>query len=76
MALKNDISNLTTAESGIPQDSVLGPLLFIIYVNDFLLCSSLEKCILYAEDTILICNNNNAASLQSRVNEIENKVNG
>ena len=42
--------NLTT---GVPQSSILGPLLFIIYMNDIYEASNSFHAILYADDTSL-----------------------
>jgi hypothetical protein len=49
----SDWSNIDT---GVPQGSVLGPLLFIIYINDIKNVSKLLYEILFADDTSLICN--------------------
>ena len=48
-------SSLKTVHCGIPQGSCLGPLLFILYVNDFEQC--LNKCTtnMYADDTSVTC---------------------
>ena len=52
--LEDTYSNLLEIETGAPQGSILGPLLFLIYVNDFVKCSDILFCILFADATTLI----------------------
>ena len=47
----NVSSSLQGITCGVPQGSILGPLLFILYVNDIENCSSLLNFILFADDT-------------------------
>ena len=46
-------SSPQTITTGVPQGSILGPLLFLIYMNDMPQASSIFKFILYADDTTL-----------------------
>ena len=49
--VKSSLANITT---GVPQGSILGPLLFIIYTNDISNACEIFKSIVYADDTTLM----------------------
>ena len=59
-------SSMLPISTGVPQGSILGPLLFIIYINDFPNASRLFNFIMYADDTTLSC------TIPRSVNPIEN----
>jgi hypothetical protein len=74
VSLNKTISDLKTVRCGVPQGSILGPLLFIIYINDIVNCSKLLYMILYADDTNIIYTHKDLNTLITTVNCELNKL--
>lgn len=55
----NHMSNRVKVRSGVPQGSVLGPILYLIYVNDINHNNTTSKIIMFADDSVLIQSHTN-----------------
>jgi hypothetical protein len=63
-------SDWKLVKHGVPQGSILGPLLFLLYINDFLtVTGSNTKLILYADNTSSIIANPSPMVFVNNVNE-------
>ena len=66
--LENSFSEVSSISCGVPQGSILGPLLFLIYVNDMPMA---VKCdlFLYADDTCLVFQSKNVKDIEKQLNK-------
>lgn len=67
-------SQFKETTSGVPQGSHLGPLLFILYINDITACLSNSNALLYADDTKIfkvIKTHNDCVLLQEDLNKFQ-----
>ena len=65
-------SDITTCE--VLQGSVLGPLLFLIYINDIYTSAPKVSFNLFADDTCLFCSNKNLKTLEKNVTVYLNNI--
>jgi hypothetical protein len=63
------LSNIIQLESGIPQGSCLGPLLFSIFTNDLLLALSKASVSMYADDSTLCTSATTATEMTAKLNK-------
>lgn len=62
-------------KTGVPQGSILGPFLFILYVNEIVRIDESAHYIIYADDTSLFFSSRCSSDLGSRANNALSKIN-
>ena len=68
VSINGHCSSQRTVNIGIPQGSIIGPVLFLLYVNDLPSISSEFLSILYADDTTLLSSNSDHSLLIQLIN--------
>ena len=72
--VNGSLSNTTTIKCGVPQGTILGPLLFILYINDLPNCLIHSQSRMYADDTSLSYADQDPNSVETCLNQDLDKI--
>ena len=68
-------SDLLYVKCGVPQGSILGPKLFILYINDICNVTDMLNFILFADDTNIFCSGRDIKTLCKSISQELDKLN-
>lgn len=70
VVINSHTSDLKPLDGGVPQGSILGPLLFCIYINDLVSIDNDVKFIVYADDTTILVTAKDAEHIMIKANKV------
>lgn len=68
LLFNNTLSKPAKVTCGVPQGSILGPLLFLLYINDLPLCTKTPHFVLFADDTNILFSHQDPKILEDIIN--------
>ena len=68
VSLEKSLSEPGVLDCGVSQESILGPILFLLYVNDMKSAINDWELRLYADDTCILFSNQNVSSIEKHLN--------
>jgi hypothetical protein len=68
------VSDKCTINIGVPQGTILGPILFLLYINDVSNSVSGAHLNIYADDVVVYCSSNSLTDLQCKLQCVMNNV--
>ena len=68
LSINGKDSDVKDVTCGVPQGSSLGPLLFLIYINDFRMCLSKTSCGHFADDTFILFHSKKPKTIETIIN--------
>ena len=74
VSAKGAVSTTLPISCGVPQGSILGPLLFTLYVNDLTSVAVHGKVVLYADDTAIFVSGKIIEDIQGKLNSDPERI--
>ena len=68
VVIQNTISEFEFISCGVPQGSILGPVLFLLYFNDFSKTLFKPEVLMFADDTVVFYTGKSAEEIESMLN--------